>query len=349
MSKNKKQSGNNLQERNDTKSNDPIQKKNIFQLIQPINKIRQSTNIDQQNPLAFAENLILFLKTYHPEELNKLQFSENDSVDDLLLFLIKTVIDLNYKIVFNDNNLEDLNLRILYDINPTEWKWYVFDTVIIDKISSEELKIGYAYFLKALGPYCFHDATKSDYTNTDDIEYEMEFDMMGSDERAYNEQGEYDEGMAQEADEETNKELYRLRILKEKFNQYSFEPYNKFTEYIPKNDFEKEFKLFLVKLIELDYSVIHKFYPSENVYEDGGVDFSDTFLIYLDSEIEIGVEEEHFRYMNENANNGNSDPMGWYSIENGIIKKETSEQNVKDMFHVLHCLEEIYHKFLNKL
>lgn len=349
MSKNKKQPRENVQKRNHTKSNGPIQKKNIFQLIAPINKIKQSAEIENQNPLVFAENLISFLQTYHPEELHKFQFSEDNSIYDLIVSLSQTILDLNYKIVFNDNNEKDQALRILYNINFGEWKWYLFDTIIIDKIPSEELKIGYAYFLKRFGEFCWHDATRSDYTNAEDTEYEMEFEMLRSDERAYDDDGQFDEGLAQELDEDLNKELYRLRILKEKFNIYAMAPYEQFTCYVPKNDFEKEFKEFLIQLIGLDYSVVGKFFPSVNVYDDGGVSFEDSFLIYLDSEIEVGIEENHFRYINESAGNGVSEPMGWYSIENGIIEQKTTEQDVKDLSHTLHCLEEIYHKFLNKL
>lgn len=349
MSKDNKKPRNNLQKRNYTNTNGPIQKKNIFQLIEPINKIREIVDIKPQNPLVFAENIISFLQIHHPEELNKLQFSENDSAIDLVVALVKITIDLKYKIVYNDDNKEDQCIRILYNINFGEWKWYLFDTVIIEKIPNEELKIGYAYFLKAFSAYCWHDATRSDYTNAEDTEYEMEFEMLGSDERAYDDDGQFDEGLAQELDEDLNKELYRLRILKEKFNIYAMAPYEQFTCYIPKNDFEKEFKEFLIQLIDLDYSVVGKFFPSENVYDDGGVSFEDSFLIYLDSEIKVGTEEEHFRSMNENANNGVSEPMGWYSIENGIIEQKTTEQDAKDFFHVLHCLEKIYHKFLNKL
>lgn len=349
MSKNKKQPRENLQKRNSANANDPIQKKNIFQLIAPINKTRQSVDIEKQNPLLFAENLISFLQTYHPEELQKFKFSENDSVYDLIILLVEIIIDLKYKIVFNDDNIEDAAIKILYDIHPGEWKWYLFDTVIMDKMPSEELKIGYAYFLKHFGHSCWHDATRSDYTNSGDTEYEMEFEIMESDERAYDEDGEFDEGMAQEADEETNLELYRLRSLKEKYNIYATADYKKFTDYIPKNDFEKEFKAALIELTALDYLTISKFYPSENIYDDGGVSFEDSLLIYLDSDIEVGVEQQHFSDMNENTNNGVSEPMGWYSIENGIIEKKTSEQDVKDLFYIRHSLEEIYHKFLNEL
>lgn len=349
MSKNNKKTRKNIYQRNNTKSNGAVQKKNIFQLIQPINKIRELVNIKSQNPLVFAENMIVFLDTYHQEELNKLQFSENDCVNDLVVSLTQIILDLKYKIVYNDQNKEDQVLRILYDIKFGEWKWYIFDVITIDKIPCEELKIGYIHFLKALSPFCWHDATRSDYMNVDDTEYEMEFEMMGTEERSYNDEGKYDEGMAQEAEEEMNQELYRLRILKEKFDTYAIEPYERFVQYIPKNDMEKEFQSFLIKLIELDYSPIGKFFPSENIYDDGGIEFSDNILIYLDTEIEVGVESSHFSDMNDNANNGVSEPMGWYAIENGIVEQKTSEQDVQDLFHALDCFEKIYHNFLNKL
>lgn len=349
MSKNKKQPRENLQKRNHTKSNGSIQKKNIFQLIEPINKKLKSVDVKTEKALVLAEDLILFLQTYHPEELNKLHFSENDSANNLIVSLIETIIDLKYKIVYNDDNEKDNVTRILYEINFGEWKWSLFDVVMIDKIQSEELKVGYIHFLKVLSPSCYHDATRSDYMNIDDTEYGMDFEMMESEERAYDEEGNYDEGMAQEVNEEVNVELYRLRILKEKFDSYAIQPIDTFMNYIPKNDFEKEFKEFLIKLIGLNYAIINKFHPSENVYNDGGMSFEDSLLIYLDSEIEIGVEVDHFSYMNESANNGVAEPMGWYSIENGIIEQKTTEQDAKDLFHVLHCLEEIYHKFLNKL
>lgn len=349
MSKNKKQPRKNVHQRNYTKSNGTVQKKNIFQLIAPINKIRELVNIKPKNYLVIADNMISFLQSNHPDELNKLHFSENDTVNDLVIALSKMIIDLKYKIVYNDDNDDDQVLRILYDINPGEWKWYVFDTVIMDKIPSEELKIGYAHFLKNLSPECWHDATRSDYTNVDDTEYESDFEIMESDERAYDEDGNFDEGMAQEVNENVSKELYRLRILKEKFNVYATDDYERFTSYIPKNDFEKEFQSFLIKLIEMDYSVLNKFFPSENIYDDGGVNFSDNILIYLDTEIEVGVEDDHFRYMNESANNGVSEPMGWYSINNGVVEQQTSEQDIKDLFQVLDSFEQIYHQFLNEL
>lgn len=348
MSKDKTKSENKLQRRNPTNTNGSIQKKNIFQLIAPINKQRKKVDIKEQDIFLFAENLISFLQLQHPEELDKLKFSENNTVNDLITSLVKTITDLKYIVVYNDDSDTDDMIRILYDIQVGEWKWYLFDTIMIDKIPVEELKIGYAHFLNTLSPYSSHSAIRSEYENTDDTEYEYVFEYMFSEEMTYDENGDHDEGMAQEQFENVRKELSQLRKLKQNFNNYSVEPIEKFIKYIPQNDFEKEFQLFLIKLIGIDYDILNKFHPGSNVYDDGGVDYSDNLLIYFDSD-DGNIEEQHFRDMNNNANNGVSEPMGWYSIKKGIVKRETSEQDVETFFNTLHSLEELYHKFLNKL
>lgn len=348
MSKYKEQPKDKLQKRNRTNTNDSLQKKNIFQLIKPINKQIKYVDINTQDVFLMAENLIAFLELQHPEELKKLKFNkEQDSIHSLIALLVLTITNLKYTIVYDSENINNSEIRILYEISYGEWFWYIFNTDIINKIPTEELKIGYAYFIKHLSQFAYHSAINSDYTSTDDTEYSMEFEMIESEERAYNEDGDYDEGMQQSVDEEVYLKLHRLQEMKMNFDKYLVEPLNTFLEYKPDDDSHKQYQHLLKQGLLIDFSIKNKFMPDCDVY-DGGIGFDQSLLVYFDSE-EDGVEKEHFGYMQENSNQGVSNPMGWFSIENGTVENKTSKEDIEDLNFSFKYLSTIYDEFLNKI
>ena len=349
MSEHKKITKNKLQRRNSNNSNDSFKKKNIFQLITPINKIRKSVNITKKNKILFAENIICFLKEYHLEELLKVNFDENiDNIETLICSLTSILLDLNYTLLHDDNDNNDCDIKILYDIDVGDWVWNLFDVIVIDKIPVKEFQIAFAYFLKNLSIHCYHSAIDSSYNNQDSTEYDSYFEMIEDEESCYNDNDEFDEGIYEEKQNSSHEELNRLRLLKEKFDSYLLEPYELFINYVPKNDFEIKSKQLLIELINLDYSIIRKFIPDEEVHNDNGVHFYENFIIYLDSETK-GVESEHFNHMNENANNGISNPAGFFSVENTVVKNETTKEDIEYFKTFLKYFHRIYDDFLNKL
>lgn len=338
MSTNRIQSAINISTGNASSGNGVVQTKNIFQLIEPIpKKIYSASGIKTKYEFLFTEYLILFLQQIHPEELEKLSFNpEIDTFNTLLSKLIEVVTDLKYKIVYNeeDETEEEFQLRILYDIKAPEWLWYLLEVCYIKKIVSEELKIGFAHFINYIREFCPHDALYGEYEDMNDNPYDMEFEMLEENE---DEESEYD----------IHSELERLRELKKDFNFYAEQDWEIFLNYEPKNELEKEFKEFLQEIITLDYSLAQKFVPNCNVYNDGGVDFSETLCLYFD--ISEGIEESHYIMQNEQANNGYSEPMGWYKIHNREIKNITTQEDIDQLNYNYKMICRLYDDFLNKM
>jgi len=269
-------------------------------------------------------------------------------LNKLLGLLAKTIIDLKYIIVYSEEDKTNNDLRILYEIPHKEFMWYYFDTKTIDDIEAEELKIGFAHFLYHFGKSCEHNALDSDYENTVDNPYEMQFEMLSDEEIAFDENDEFDEEHYEKISDKANEELQTLRVLKEKFNFYNQKPLELFLDYEPKNDLEKGFKECLIEGLDIPFrDIMVQFMPDEDIYNDGGIGFDMNFVLYLDPENEF--EKEHFTYMNENANNGISNPCGWYSVSEGILEQMTSDEDAKNLFYIQCYLENIYTQFLNKM
>ena len=75
--------------------------------------------------------------------------------------------------------------------------------------------------------------------------------------------------------------LQELRNDKEKFCEYYSKPFEDFLNYNPKTDLEKGFKAHLIKGLEIDFSIVNTFMPDQDIYDDGGIGFDMSFMIYM--------------------------------------------------------------------
>lgn len=347
MSKHQIKPKSKLQTGNHTNPDVVEQRKNIFQLIEPINKTRSSISTEIRNKFDFAENLITFLQEKHPEELSKLSFDpEYSDINTLISELIKPIIDLGYKIVFDDE-AGDTAIKILYSLDYDEWMWYLFEYSWVDEIPSEELKIGFTHLMNHIAENCYVNVFKYDYFETDDNAFESEFDMLIERELYLDDEDNVDEGQVQEAQEEAAGELNRLRGWKEKFLNYYHQPLSKFLEYNPESEHQKAFKKFIIKGMNLDYQNIFKFMPWEDVINNGGLSFDASLLMAFD--VSAGVEEQFFEALNEDANNGNSSPAGWYSVNNGEVQNMTTPEDIQELKENFQYIIDLYENHLNKM
>jgi hypothetical protein len=347
MSEHKVKPKNKLQKRNHTNPNGILKRKNIFQLVESINKKLPLANEKIKDLLAFSENLISFLQEKHSKELSKLSFNpELDNVQILTAKLINLAIDLNYTIVFDDEYGSN-RIRILYPIKRHEFLLYLLEFCWIDDIKSEELKIGYTHLLDILSQHAYLNVLEHDYQEPEDNCFDSEFQWQCEEDMYYDDKGILDEGQLQEASKIVQENLQRLRCLKEKFLEYKFKPFSIFLDYSPTNEHEIAFKEFLLKGLKLDYGIMNKFMPDNNVYEDGGVGFDQSLLLFFDCS--EGVEAQWMENFNENSNNGWADPMGWYSVSNGKVKNMTSEEDINEMYENFQYIIDLYEKHLNKM
>lgn len=348
MSKNQINTDNELQKRNHTNTNGAQQRKNIFQLIEPLNKNLSLVDKEIKNQFVFAENLITFLKNKHPKELSKLSFNKkHDDINILIGRLTEIIIDLNYTIVF-DNEGDSESIRILYPVGENDFMWYLLEFSWIDEIESEELKIGYCYLMDHIGEQAYINVLKYDYIKSDDNCFESEFDMILEQENYLSEDNdqEVDEGQLQEAEERVQEDLQKYRKWKEKFLKYK-DNLNVFLQYNPKNENEEAFKNHIIKGLNLDYSVILNFMPIEDIENDGGTCFAESILLFFDCS--EGVEEEYFEGMQENANNGACGAAGWYVVDKGKVESKTSEEDIKNLKECFQYIVELYDNHLIKL
>lgn len=350
MSKHQIKPANNLPKRNHKNKNGTQQRKNIFQLIEPINKKIPLIDKGIKDPLAFADNLITFLQDKHPEELFKLSFNSIDhNLKFLIGSLIETITNLEYTIVFEEDD-ENETTRILYDIKSnTEYTWYLMEVSWLDEITAPEMKIGYCYLLDKIGNQAHLNVLLYDYKKHDDNCFESEFDMKLEEEQYLSDEFEQkvDEGQVQEAEEEVEEELKRLREWKEKFLEYKSLPYSTFIDYEPKDEQERSFKEYIIKGMQLDFGVIYNFMPNQDVYDDGGVSFEESILIFFDAS--KGVEEYWFEGMNERGNNGCAEPAGWYGVSKGKVTNYTPEEDIITLKKCFQYLVGLYDDHLNKL
>jgi hypothetical protein len=347
MLKNKNQSKDKLQIRNHSNRNGINQKKNIFQLIEPVPKSIPIISKYIRHKFDFAQNLIAFLNIEHSETLLKLSFDiEKHDIDYLISELSKAIIELDYVIVF-DSEAGNKELKIIYSVSDKEWMWYAIEYSIIDKIESEELKIGFSYLAQYISKHCYLNSLKYDYFQPDDNVFENEFDMMSDEANYTDEEGEFDEGMIQECNEEIAKELIRLRNWKDKFLKYIIMPYSSFLDYKPKNKNEKAFKEFIIKGLTLNFEINNKFIPYHNVYDDGGLSFEASMLMFF--EMDQGVEESFFNSLEENAYNENSGPAGWYSVNNSIVTEMTTQKDIEDLHENFQYICDLYNNHLNTI
>ena len=348
MFEDKIKSKNKLQKRNRRNTNDSVKRKNIFQLIEPVNKKLPLITNKINDPFAFAENLLAFLKEKHFEELEKLSF--NPDIDDINILaskLANLAIDLGYTIVFEEEKDITNDIRILYPIRRQDFLLYVFEFCWIDDIVSEELKIGYANLLNVISDYAHLNVFEYHYQTPEDNCFDSEFQWQLEEDMFYDDNNELDEGRLQEANEDVENELKRLRELKEKFTEYIHKPFSIFQDYNPTNDHEIAFKEFLLKGLKLHYSVINKFMPDNDVYEEGGVSFNESMLLFFNCA--EGVEAQWMENLNERSNNGWADPMGWYSISDGKVKNMTSKEDIDQLFENFQYFIDLYDKHLNNI
>ena len=348
MLEHKIKSKNKLQKRNHTNANDSVKRKNIFQLIEPVNKKLPLANEKINDLFAFTENLISFLQQKHSKELSDLSFNpELDDIRILAAKLINLAIDLNYTIVFEENSDITDDIRILYPIKRHDFLLYILEFCWIDDIVSEELKIGYANLLNVFSKHASLNVFEYNYQEPEDNCFDEEFQWQSEEEMFCDEKGELDEGQYQEALETVEDELERLRGLKQKFTDYISKPFSIFLDYNPTNEHEIAFKEFLLKGLKLDYGVINKFMPNNDASEDRGVPFDESLLVFFNCN--EGVEAQWMENLNERSGNGWADPTGWYLVSDGKVKNMTSEEDINQLFENFQYIIDLYDKHLNKM
>lgn len=347
MSEDKIKSKNKLQKRNHRSKDDSIKRKNIFQLIEPINKKLPLITEKIIDLFAFAENLISFFQEKHPEDLLELSFNpELDDIRILAARLSNLAIDLGYTIVF-DKEYGGNAIKILYSIRRHEFLLYVIEFNWIDEINSEELKIGYANLLHHFGKQAYINVLQYDYEEPEDNCFDAEFQWRLEEDMYCDEQGDLDEGQLQEACDDVQEQLKRLRDLKAKWFQYKSKPFSVFLDYNPINQHEIAFKNFILEGLKIDFTIMQKFMPDNNIYDDGGVSFEQSLLVFFDCS--EGIEEEWMMNFQENSNNEWADPMGWYSVSKGKVENMTTQKDINTMYNNFQYLTDLFDKHLNKL
>ena len=346
MSKHKVKPANKLPKRNGKNKYDLAQRKNIFQLTENLFKEIPLANENIKDKFAYTEKLILFLNEKHPEELFKEQFNpEMDTIQTLAGRLSNLVISLGYTIVFEEAN-ED-TIRILFPIKKQDFLLYILDYSWINDIQSEELRIGYVHLLKHIGQFAYINSEQYSYLETDDNCFEQTFDFMQDECHYLDEEGKIDEGIQQEVEENAEEELKRMRQWKERVDEYLNKDYQLFLDYNSTNINEQNFKEFIQKGMLLDYSIITDFMPSCDCWNDGGVSFEESLIIFFDSG--MGVEEKWLEEHNEYACNEWADPTGWYSVSSTEIKLKTTDEQINQLFDNFQYLIDLFDNHLNQI
>ncbi len=125
------------------------------------------SSLEEKHMLIMAEHLSKYLKCKRPLIYKKINFSQNDTVIDVLNVLLDTFYknNLSDKIVYSQKNKQTLVLKQI-DFKET---LIVLEAKYFERINIHELKIGYAHILQRLGKYFSQNFFNHLGTNDDSL------------------------------------------------------------------------------------------------------------------------------------------------------------------------------------
>lgn len=333
-----------IQKRNHQKKDGSVKRKNIFQLVKPLEK-STVTYLDITNDhftIEFAENLLFFLEKKYPKHLKKLVFSDTDSVTDLISSLLEVYEHLNLIVKFSSDDFSKSSVKVLYPIE-FDFVWHLFEFRDIDYLKAPEMKLGFALLLEKYSKTCLHEPLSSKFEDIHDNPYagELEYCETIIDE---NEDAGYDpeENLPWNNDEE----MEYFRKQRAEYKEILKQPKSFFFDYVPKSKKEMDFKKFIAKGIQdIKFDSINSFLDNEPVE---CTSFRESFIILfsLDSCL---VESSYYENINMTADNGVTSPCGYFEVSEGKIKNMTPKSKIQEFKDASQYVYDFYKLHFNQL
>lgn len=333
-----------------------IKKKNIFELKDEFIKDNIFPNrfTNFKNILDYAESLLLIANGLVPQELIELQYSEKNSifnlVSDLELILSKTPNDFSNftdenKVTIYSNSKEDFGDIAVGIPNISPNLLYIVYMDWIFRFESEEMKIGFAHFLQNyLKLIDSNEDLKTrkiadpinDFYRYCDMEVESFTDME-------TEEDDYCEFSPPRLKRYLEKPSKYIQNVFKEVKKYLRKPYSDFEKYQPKNIWEQDIKSYILILKPVLSSGFSKFIPSTYGYDMSMVEIETLFRIFPE---ENGFSSYEIDCFESYSQEGVCPLESVVFMKNGKPDFESYEKSINDFYLMLENLESLIDKIL---
>lgn len=329
MRKNSGTPADTLPKRRRTKRGDAVVQPNYHELISSLPKHCGFISELNGREIHLAERLLRFCEIFFKNEVAKLKFSEDHSIEDLINKLV-TII--NKKKLSIDTGYEHGHdsVCVLYELPWRDMHWYNMDGKYIENIPPA-LRPGYAKLLQMFSEQI--DDYQSDFLSghlrgTSHMDEVAEFEMSNWEEELDPENEEYPDYIERLNEVSGCLNEYRrgtemtMKYLK-KYNSYEFE------KIIPKNKKQKELhELLREGLFDRNFNVIDSPTDLFDARLEGGVSYKEMFIMPWDCNSYL--EYTHMQFVEERGNEGCSGPAGWYSLKEDRVQRGLSKEYRKE-------------------